>query len=124
MYPAFTVLSVPRGLYRHKGVMFPDGRVIHASKDHRAVVLEPLATFAGGRPLRAETRRPRLPEAEMLRRGHALLGRPYRLVTANCEHLIAEVLGHDGGSPQLRAWAAAGCLVLVAGLAAVRARRA
>jgi hypothetical protein len=123
MYRIGTPLSTPRGLYRHKGVAFPDGMVLHASKERGQVVLEPLSVFSEGRPIRADRHTSRLPHDEILRRGYGALGRPYRPLTANCEHLVAEVLGLEHGSPQLRTAFAFGCLALGLGLA-IRSRAA
>ena len=79
--------------------------------------------FSGGKAVRANRHTSRLPDDEILRRGYAALGRPYCPMTANCEHLVSEVLGLEHGSPQLRAAFAFGCLALVLGLA-VRSRAA
>jgi hypothetical protein len=97
--------------------------VLHASKERGQVVLEPLSVFSEGRPIRADRHTSRLPHDEILRRGYGALGRPYRPLTANCEHLVAEVLGLEHGSPQLRTAFAFGCLALGLGLA-IRSRAA
>jgi len=124
MYQTGGVLSIPCGLYRHRGIAFPDGQVLHASKENGCVVLEPVEVFAGGKPVRRETRKSRFSEAEIVARGEDCLGKPYDLFGANCDHLVAHVLGRRDGSPQLRNWAAVAGLVVLGGLAILGKRRA
>ncbi len=112
MFQEIDVLSVPHGIYNHKGIRFPGGMVLHASKQKGRVVLELIRDFAGGEKVRVDRTKTCFSEDEILNRGYALLGRPYDPVSSNCEHLISEVLGTNEGSPQLRAFIVIGVMVV------------
>ena len=121
MFHLVEVLSVSNGLYDHKGIPFPHGMVLHASKQKGRVVLEPLHIFAQGKKIRIKKTKTRLSEKEIFHRGYALMGKPYDPVFFNCEHLLSDVLGTGRGSPQLRAFLAFG-FVAVVGILALRSR--
>lgn len=99
--------------------------VVSASARRGGVFEEPLEVFAqGGAPYRPAIAR-LLPRESVVARARARIGRPYRLLTDNCEHLVLHCLGHAPKSPQLRRLARrvatvagtvmAGALVVAAG---------
>ena len=112
------VVSVSRGLYRHEGILFLDGTVLHASKDEGKVVLETLGRFANGREVSIRSVSTKFSPNEVYQRGLARRGDGYRLIDSNCEHLVSDVLGLKDGSPQLRF--AIACLVIVGGIFLLR----
>lgn len=76
--------------------------VVSASARRGGVFEEPLDVFAqGGVPYRPAIAR-LLPREAVVARARTLVGRPYRLLTGNCEHLVLHCLGHAPKSPQLR----------------------
>jgi hypothetical protein len=101
-------------LYMHKGILFPDRRVLHASKEKGRVVLDTLENFSEGKPVRALGYPGRLAPDQVLSRGLALLGQRYRLLRNNCEHLVAHAHGLPEKSPQLNAWLAVGVVGVTA----------
>ncbi|MDH3790641.1 MAG: hypothetical protein OES41_02760, partial [Rhodospirillales bacterium] len=47
------ILGVQMPFYMHKGILFPDRRVLHASKEKGRVVLDTVRDFSEGRRIRA-----------------------------------------------------------------------
>lgn len=87
--------------------------VLHASHLLGRVVEAPASDFvqmAVG-PVRFVGYWGDLPPEEVLRRARAQIGKPYKLLSANCEHFATGVHGLEPTSPQLRN-AAAGTVVL------------
>jgi len=105
-YQAGTILKIRLNGYWHKGILLPDGRVLHASKRTETVTIDSLAGFSDGREIHIEGYPGNLRPEEVVRRAHRLIGRPYKLFSDNCEHLVTQVHGLPKQSDQLRQYGA------------------
>ena len=117
------ILGVQMPLYMHKGILFPDQRVLHASKEKGKVVLDTIENFSEGKRIHALGYPGRLAPDQVISRGLELYGQRYRLIRNNCEHLVAHAHGLPKSSPQLNAWLMVG-VVGVTAAAIIRRRLA
>jgi cell wall-associated NlpC family hydrolase len=106
------VVARRKGPVMHKGVVMPDGRILHNSPG-RGEHLSSFAEFSAGKRVR------------VIRGGHQAFGarvfsaapRPgqrYNPFTNNCEHTVSRVTHGRSESPQLRSWVAGVGLAAVA----------
>lgn len=111
------LITVPGRLgTTHAGIFAGDGGVIHASKDDGRVLDDSFQRFSGGLAVSIAKRATPGMGAEVVRHARALIGRPYDLLTWNCEHLATYAAEGEARSPQLR-----GGLFALASFAAVSA---
>jgi cell wall-associated NlpC family hydrolase len=115
------ILGVQMPFYRHKGILLPGGRVLHASKEKGRVVVDSLEDFSEGRRVHVLGYPSRLAPDQVIARALELHGRPYRLFGGNCDHLVRHAHGLSKTSPQLNAWLAVGVVGMTA--AAIIRRR-
>lgn len=110
LFPApGTAIGVSFGLYRHVGIVsdkYEDGvpMVISASKRRGLTAEESWEDFTGGRAVMNLSLRTFFATPEILERARASLGRPWRLFTWNCEHMVRHAYGLSHESPQVRKW--------------------
>ena len=103
------VLSRRKGFVMHRGIALADGRVLH-NTPFKGEHISSEADFRAGQRLYV-TRLDRGRRERALRNAESeVAGRPYSLVSNNCEHTVSRAMGAEPVSPQLREW--------VAGLAA------
>jgi hypothetical protein len=107
--PVGTVLSRPKGLALHRGIYLGNGLVFENTWKFGAH-LATFSQFAAKRKVRAE-KVLRVPAKLIYKRVKAALGRPYNLLTNNCDHAIARI---EGDAPRKTA---AGDIVRLAALA-------
>jgi Lecithin retinol acyltransferase len=90
--------------------------VMHASKDRGHFVLTTLDEFAQGQPMQY-TWLPDSFEAQqaVLGRAESLLGRPFRLLNANCEDYVNWIVTGVARSPQREQFALAALVLLFIG---------
>lgn len=101
MYQIGDVLSVPKLTFRHFMIVVAPGVVVHASKDKGCVVREHIQDAAKNRTITSHGRWASISNEEILARAKNLVGRPYKLFSGNCEHLVREISGVKRASPQL-----------------------
>src|SRR5258707_11786623 len=91
-----------------------NGTVMHASKDIGQFTLTSYDEFAQGQPV-AYTWRPENFEAQqaVLNRAASLLGRPFRLLNANCEDYVNWIVTGVARSPQRERAGLVAALVIV-----------
>jgi len=102
----------------HKGIATERGTVIHRSKRDGIAVEQSPAEFSGGRALRVIRPAPRDGLA-VVARARREVGSEWRLLDANCEHLVAKATTGNPTSPQL--WLAGLFVLLGVGVVAARA---
>jgi hypothetical protein len=98
------VVARRKGPVMHKGVVMPDGRILHNTPG-RGEHLSTLEAFAAGKRVHRVRRacdasRARAYDATPRR------DRGYNLFTYNCEHTASRVVHGREESPQLRGWIA------------------
>lgn len=118
--PPGTVVGVSYDLYDHVGVIGDwdvqaERTVISASRQHGKVIEEVVTQFADGQKVRVLGYLGSIPSSAVLARARAMLGRRYRLLTWNCDHLVRYAHGLSAVSPQI--WRAIGGLTV--GIAAI-----
>jgi hypothetical protein len=111
------IVSVPWYGFRHRGisVTFPGGwRCIYANSPGSGVVRQTLQEFALGRRIETSPISSRLSPHEIVRRAESLLGKPYNLLTWNCDHFVRAAVGHEPESQQLQVvcWALIGAFAI------------
>lgn len=96
------MIGVVRPYPRHVGVYASGRGVIHNAKGG-FVQLTDMATFSGGRPVRAIRRVAGTwwDKEAAVNRAMSLLGQPYDLINFNCEHAAYYALEGKPRSPQL-----------------------
>lgn len=113
-FQAGTVLKVWLNYYWHKGILLPDGRVLHASKRTGRVTVDSQAEFSDGHIIHAEGYPGNLLPEEIAHRAYRLIGQPYNLFSDNCEHLVTKVHGLPKQSLQLQQWGAVAVVAILA----------
>lgn len=99
------MLSRRKGLVMHRGIALGDGRVLH-NTPFKGEHISSEAEFRAGQRMYV-TRLDRNVRERALRHVESdAAGRPYSLVTNNCEHTVSRAIGAVPESPQLREWAA------------------
>lgn len=116
--PLGTVLSVPRGLITHYGVVVGDDGffqplVAAASKKYGKVVAQSLVDFASGSLTSIVGHFGNLPPEIVALAAYSKMGKPYNLFNANCEQFVNEVHGLEPKSEQLRVWTVIGGVVSI-----------
>ena len=98
------------GMFRHVGVLLPDGRVAHCSPE-RGEHISTIEEFADGRDIKIERAVPVANHWSTLQRVFSAMHAPktYDLVTNNCEIFANRVTGQKEESPQLQ-----GAVILLA----------
>ncbi|MEZ5559470.1 MAG: hypothetical protein R3E86_13125 [Pseudomonadales bacterium] len=95
------VVARRKGLVMHKGVVLPDGNILHNTPGRGEHVSSP-REFSAGRRLYVTSRRDQHPG---WRPGVApRTGARYNLFTNNCEHTVSRATHGQPESPQLRSW--------------------
>ena len=95
------------GVFKHKGLVSDrsglDGKpMVIASASNSAGVAEvPWDSFTGGRPCFVEGYPSELHPYEVLYNARCLIGQPYNVLTANCEHFVYGGHGQQPSSPQV-----------------------
>lgn len=105
------------GVLRHEGIVTDawharEQTVISRSRRVGYAKEEPMSVFANGGQQVVEL--PPLSDSHpslVLANARRLLGTPWRLTDANCEHFTHECSGVEPQSPQLQGWAALACSV-------------
>lgn len=100
------------GVGHHWGVLRADGSVAHNTAE-RGVEVVPFQQFAAGKAVRTVYAVPPHEAALMEIRLHAELrtGRPYDLLTNNCETFAHRLTGRAEHSPQVKQWASLATLL-------------
>lgn len=100
------IASVPLwGLIRHRGlkVCIPGYEpFVYANAPAVGVARQSVAEFAGGRAVTSLPAVTHLDPSQVVARAERMLGRPYDLLSWNCDHFVASALGRKPESPQLR----------------------
>lgn len=90
--------------------------VAHNSQRFGGVRMSPISEFSEGRKVKVYPQStPRSPET-IQQRIRELLGKPYNVLSFNCEHFVSEVQQGRARSPQLALWFGA---VLIGGAVAL-----
>ena len=97
------IVSRPKGVVRHVGVVVEDG-VLH-NVPGRGEHVSSLESFAAGRPVRVERPDRSRGLRTVARASHDFGGRRYDLLNNNCEHSVNRLHEGRAHSPQLRRWA-------------------
>lgn len=125
-YPAGTIISTHRGLYKHVGLLAEsqlglERRVISLNPGPvgQQVKEESLASFTQGKDWVVEPTEAALPASVILGRARSGQHPPYSWIGFNCEHFVRFAHGQATKSPQIRAWAG----VVLAGLVVYRLSR-
>lgn len=103
------------GLFRHVGVLLPDGRVAHCSPE-RGEHISSVEEFADGRDVTIERAVPPTQYSSTFQRIASAMRSPqgYALMTNNCEMFANRMTGRKEESPQLhRAAIAVGVAALL-----------
>lgn len=111
------IVSVPWMIFRHRGlkVTFPGGQQwVYANSPASGVVRQTLAEFALGRNIETFPLPSPVSPYEVVSRAESMLGKPYNLLSWNCDHFVAAALGREPESPQLQALCLAviGCFAI------------
>lgn len=108
------------GVLRHEGIA-ADGwvnggqTVISRSRRAGRTVEESIGDFASGSEVLELPSLSDLHPSLVVANARRLLGSPWRLTDANCEHFVYECFGLPPQSPQLQGWSAfAGSIFLIA----------
>ena len=98
------IVSRKKGLVLHKGVLLPDGGVLH-NTPRQGEHVSTLAEFANGESVAVE-RRPYAQRRATLMRVQRIPPRRsgYDLFSNNCEHTVTRVAEGRPRSPQLASW--------------------
>jgi hypothetical protein len=99
--PGQIVSVIKAGGYSHLGIYAGDGIVIDCSPEI-GVAQRTLRDFAGGQEIRNHGYWGNYSSDIIIRNAFALIGKPYRLFAANCEHFVREVCGLPIRSNQVR----------------------
>ena len=104
-----SVISAPKGIFNHVGLVLCNGRVFHNNPTH-GEHLSNLANFSKGAPVKVIDQ---LPMAEIHKthaRIKAMLRSPrsYHPINNNCEQSLHRAMGRPAKSPQLRGWSTLG----------------
>lgn len=86
--------------------------VISASARACRVSEEPWDTFRDGQEVPDDGYPSQLPPQVVVRRARSMIGRKYKPLGSNCDHLVAYTHGQDPNSPQLIATLSIGALAL------------
>lgn len=118
-----SVISAQYGPFIHTGILHSvqnDGRVwVIDNKPAHVVAYRTLEEFSGGGNIRFEVPVQDPQTADFIvSRAESQLGRPYDLLTFNCEHFVTLALGLEPQSQQLQNWALLGLGLLLIGIAA------
>ena len=98
------IVSRRKGLVLHKGVVLPDGGVLH-NTPRRGEHVSTLWEFADGEPVAVERRPYALRRATLERAQYVRpRSRGYDLFSNNCEHTVSRVAEGRARSPQLGSW--------------------
>ncbi|MEE4300627.1 MAG: lecithin retinol acyltransferase family protein [Pseudomonadales bacterium] len=97
------VVSRPKGLVEHVGLVVDGGRVLH-NIPGRGEHVTSLSEFSAGRPVRIERSPPEERLMRLARAGHDGTGRDYHLLRNNCEHTVSRVSDGEPRSRQLLGW--------------------
>ena len=98
-------VKVSRGLVFHHGLADGRGYVIHSSKKHGRVLIEPIGQFADGQQILPSGLDGGAPYNKSIIAALSLLGRPYDVAEANCQHFITYCQGMGEESPQFQKYA-------------------
>lgn len=103
--PFVGLISRPKlsGIGSHVGVQLPSGAVAHMTSAGAEIVS--VVEFAQGRTVEQKLAAPQQTYRAVTARAFQSVGRtePYHLVSLNCEHYAAWVLGQKPNSPQIAA---------------------
>lgn len=101
MYQFGDVLSIPHGIYRHYMIVVGQDWVVHGSKEKKVVVDESLGDACTGKQIANHGRWSQLSDVEIFGRARNELGKPYRVLDWNCEHVVRRISGKKEASPQV-----------------------
>ncbi len=101
MFQFGNVLSKSCGIYEHYMIVVEFGYVVHASKKKNAVVKEHWSEVCGDKKIRNHGKWGSLSNAEIIQRADREIGKPYNLISENCEHLVRKISGVNVISPQV-----------------------
>lgn len=120
-YKAGHELAVWKGFFWHRGIATGDLTVVTTTPKH-GTHEQSEYDFASGKPIQDRGYRGNLPPLSIVANARAQIGRPYCVLSNNCDHLVREAQGLKRESSQLQTWVAAGLLVATAVLIARKAR--
>ena len=101
-YRAGDIVSRRKGLVMHKGVVLPDGNILHNTPFRGEHVCSP-REFGSGQRLYVTS--PRGDDhLSRVYRAVPKTSKGYNLFTNNCEHTVSRVTHGASESPQLRSW--------------------
>lgn len=104
------------GVFRHRGIKVRvpgHAPVVYANAPGIGVVRQTIAEFSCGRSLHSAPALTTLHPEQVVVRAEQMRGRPYDLLTWNCEHFVECALGNKAESQQLRVVA---CALIAASL--------
>lgn len=114
MYPIGAKLGVGEFFYTHVGRYMGDGKIFHNHWKNDAEIIT-FDQFANGKKVEVLDQGVQSPQEFMRRVQHVLAsGKPYHLLTNNCEHAASYVSSGVASSPQLVFYG----LILLAGTCA------
>ena len=121
MTPTFKIgdlITVNKALFiTHFGIYIGDGMVIDNSAQHGHVEQRTLEEFAGQGKAYITPHTSIFSPKEIVVRAKERLGRPYRLLSRNCEHFVTDILFGKPQSKQVALAAAIGGFLLIMHLA-------
>lgn len=109
------VVSRPKGLVDHVGLVVDGGHVLH-NVPGRGEHVTSMSEFAAGRPVRIERSPPDERLMRLARASHDGTGRGYDLLRNNCEHTVSRVRDGEARSQQLLGWSLGAVGALAGGL--------
>ncbi|MFY0696700.1 MAG: lecithin retinol acyltransferase family protein [Balneola sp.] len=112
-----TVISVPKGIITHVGVV--TGRrhmgrptVIANTPRYGKVIEQTIDDFCSGMNFKVVSEPKNFFQGhKAVQRASQLIGKPYNALSYNCEHLITDAFSLKPESPQLQKWTALSLLV-------------
>ena len=99
------VVSRPKGLVTHVGLVVDGGGVLHNVPGEGEHVTS-LESFAAGKPVSVRRADSSARLRMLARAGHDVGGRDYHLLRNNCEHTVNRARDGHAHSPQLLEWTA------------------
>lgn len=107
-------IAINKALFiTHFGIYIGDGMVIDNSAQHGRVEQRTLEEFAGQEKAYIIPHTSMFSPNEIVVRAKEGLGRPYRLLSRNCEHFVTDILFGKPQSKQVALAAAVGSIFLI-----------
>ncbi len=94
------ILSISKGIIRHRMIYIGNGDVVHATKK-KGVIQERLCDACGDKKITNDGRWSNLSDVEIIQLAKKEIGKSYDLFSLNCEHFVCRASGLEEKSPQL-----------------------